>query len=150
MKRSSAPRALRAAPVRRQDRRRLRRLDRIAVKALRAADRPRGGNPLVIALELGFEMLPCSPDSSPELARTTSSRIAFAAKGDPAEHAARVMLALARGLLLRTRRPHTPRDVAYLAARLTALHAPPPPACPARLVPPVDEAPAPVAYPSAA
>jgi len=99
-------------------------IERIASTALAAANRPAWGNPLVVALELGFQMLPCapvtpgSPAAAPEWFRTTTATIVFAAEPDEAAHADRVRLALARGLLLRANLTHTPADMFHLARRL--------------------------------
>lgn len=93
-------------------------LERVAVEALRRADRPPWGNPLVIALELGFEMLPRLPGTSPELTETSTAQIVFAAEPGAEPHAARVRLALAHGLLLRAEIPHAPADSHWLARRL--------------------------------
>jgi len=93
-------------------------LDGVARAALRSAQRPPGGDPIVIALELGFEMLPCPAGSSPEYERTSTGRIVFACEAGTEPHAARVRLALARGLLLREGVAHGPDDVTELARRL--------------------------------
>jgi hypothetical protein len=92
-------------------------IDLLAAAALQLAARPAWGNPLVVALELGFEMLPCSPGTTPEW-DSTARRIAFAAEPCPFAHARRVRLGLARGLLLRAGVEHAFADVAILARRL--------------------------------
>lgn len=89
----------------------------IAMAALAAAGRPPWGNPLVVALELGFRMLPCMPGSAPEFERSTAEEIVFAAEAGEA-HSTRVRLALARGLLLRAGVRHDPADVGTLARLL--------------------------------
>lgn len=91
-------------------------LENIACRALAA--RPPGSDPLVLAVALGFRLLPCPPGTSPELERTTAERLVFAAEPGAEAHADRVTLALARGLLLRDGRPHTPETVTRLARRL--------------------------------
>lgn len=93
-------------------------VERIAATALAAANRPPWGDPMVIAHELGFDLLPCSPGSAPEWSKTTTAQIAFAAEPNDVEHAERVCLALARGLLLRAGIHHTIDDVQHLARRL--------------------------------
>lgn len=92
-------------------------LHSIARAALAAGGRPPWGNPLVLALELGFRMLPCMPGTAPELERTTAHEIVFAAEAGEA-HSTRVRLALARGLLLRAGVRHDPADVGTLARLL--------------------------------
>ncbi len=93
-------------------------VERIACAALRKANRPPWGDPLVVAFELGFALLPCVPGSAPEWAETTEAQIVFAAEPGTVAHADRVRLALARGLLLRSGLIHTPGDVRHLARRL--------------------------------
>jgi hypothetical protein len=92
-------------------------LDRLARAALRAADLPPGGDPLVVAHSLGFELLPCAPGQRPEFERTTATRIVFALEPSPAHHE-RVRAALARGLLLRAALRHNAADADALARRL--------------------------------
>ncbi len=96
-------------------------LDNIATRALKDARRPPGGDPVVVAYELGFELLPCAPGSSPEYARSTATRLAFASEAGPEAHADRVRLALARGLLLRDGGEHGHREVRSLARRLATV-----------------------------
>ncbi len=93
-------------------------LERIAADALRRSGQPAWVNPIVVALDLGFEMLPCHPSGCPELVQTTASRLVFGAEGHPAAHASRVRLALARGLLLREGVSHLVEDVYALAGVL--------------------------------
>ena len=93
-------------------------VEQIASTAIAAANRPAWGNPLVIALELGFALLPRVPGSAPEWSETTTAQIVFAAEPSASAHADRVRLALARGLLLRSGFAHTPGDVQHLARRL--------------------------------
>lgn len=93
-------------------------VERIAATALQAAGRPPWGDPLVVAYELGFALLPRSPGTAPEWGETTAAQIVFAAEPGDVAHADRVRLALARGLLLRSGLIHTPGDVRHLARRL--------------------------------
>jgi hypothetical protein len=93
-------------------------IERIAFAALTEANRPAGENPIVIALELGFRMLPYMEGTAPEWGKTTSTTICFEAPGNEDLHADRVRLAIARGLLLRSGLPHTPADMGQLARRL--------------------------------
>lgn len=90
----------------------------LARDAFRVSGRPRGGSLLVVADALGFRLLPCAPDSSPEFERTSATRIAWAADPDPAVHAVRLSMALARGLLIRDGRSHHAGDIGKLARML--------------------------------
>ncbi len=71
-----------------------------------------------LALALGFGLLPCHPNQAVELERTTSELVAWGVAADRAEEQARIRLALARGLLLRSGSAHTVDDVAQLAELL--------------------------------
>lgn len=93
-------------------------LDGVARRALASAGRPADGDPVCIADALNFALLPCAAGTRHELERTTCDRLVFACEPGIAAHAARVRLALARGLLLREGVPHHPDDVAALARRL--------------------------------
>jgi hypothetical protein len=93
-------------------------LERLVEAALKRARRPAWSHPLVIAAELGFELLPCPAGTAPELVRTCANRLVFACEAAEDAHTARVRQALARGLLLRARISHDARDVAKLAQLL--------------------------------
>lgn len=82
------------------------------------AGRPPGSSPLVLARELGFRLLPCDPATSPEFRRSTTALLAYACKAGQLEHDARVYLALARGLLLRSGLRHRAADARALARLL--------------------------------
>ncbi len=80
-------------------------------------------DPRLVALDAGFELLPCCNEGGPELWKTTVAVVAWGAVGTRLEEVRRVWLALARGLLLRGG-CEAPERAFALASELEALAAP--------------------------